>query len=131
LARSAGVRSRGYSLPLQRRMTDFGADVAFGQVPAKLHEHYGITVPVSAVRSVTERHARAVREGTTLQQEQPQAAGEPRLIAELDGSMIPIVDTVARRRVRIDARPARCAGRKRAWRWCMPRDRSARCLAPP
>ena len=95
LACSAGVRSRGYSLPLQRRITDFGADVAFGRVPAKLEEHYGIQVPVSAVRSVTEGHARALRDGAQLQEAWPQAAGEPRLIAELDGSMIPIVDTVA------------------------------------
>ncbi len=55
--RSAGVSCRGYSQPLQRRMTDFGADLAFGQVPAKLKEHYGIEVPGSAVRTITEAHA--------------------------------------------------------------------------
>jgi hypothetical protein len=38
-------------------MTDFGADLAFGQVPAKLKEHYGIEVPGSAVRTITEAHA--------------------------------------------------------------------------
>lgn len=37
--RAARVRWRGYSQPLQRRMTDFGADLAFGPVPAKLKEH--------------------------------------------------------------------------------------------
>ena len=36
---TARVQCRGYSQPLQRRMTDFGADLAFGQVPAKLKEH--------------------------------------------------------------------------------------------
>ena len=40
--RSAGVSCRGYSQPLQRRLTDFGADMAFGQVPAKLQEHYAV-----------------------------------------------------------------------------------------
>jgi hypothetical protein len=113
LARSARVRSRGYSLPLQRRMTDFGADVAFGRVPAKLEEHYGITVPVSAVRSVTERHARAMRDGATLQRERSQAAGEPQLIAELDGSMIPVVDTVAPQ----DATPGQDRRKTRTLRW--------------
>ncbi len=34
----AGVNCRGSSLPLQRVMTDFGADEAFGRVPAKLKE---------------------------------------------------------------------------------------------
>jgi hypothetical protein len=29
---------------LQRAVTDFGADVAFGKVPQKLREHYGIEV---------------------------------------------------------------------------------------
>jgi hypothetical protein len=73
-------------------MTDFGADLAFGQVPAKLKEHYGIEVPVSAVRTITEAQAR------NLHAQEP---GPPPLsaqevawvIAETDGSMIPIVDT--------------------------------------
>jgi hypothetical protein len=75
-------------------MTDFGADLAFGQVPAKLQEHYGIEVPVSAVRSITEAQAYHI---------QAQAPGPPPrpvaevawVIAETDGSMIPIVDTAA------------------------------------
>ena len=37
-------------------MTDFGADHAFGQVPKKLHEHYGIEMPVSTIRKITEFH---------------------------------------------------------------------------
>lgn len=37
--RAAGVRGRGYWQPLQRRMTAFGAELAVGQVPAKLQEH--------------------------------------------------------------------------------------------
>lgn len=90
--RAAGVSCRGYSQPLQRRLTDFGADLAFGQVPAKLKEHYGIEVPVSAVRTITEAQARAIH---------AQDPGPPPLpardvawvIVETDGSMIPIVDT--------------------------------------
>ncbi len=90
--RAAGVSCRGYSQPLQRRVTDLGADLAFGQVPAKLQEHYGIEVPVSAVRTITEAQARAIH---------AQEPGPPPLpaqevawvIAETDGSMIPIVDT--------------------------------------
>src|SRR5512143_4168595 len=56
-AEAAGVHCRGYSLPLQRRIVAFGAEMAFGQVPARLWEHYGIKVPVSAVQAITEGQA--------------------------------------------------------------------------
>lgn len=96
-SRAAGVKSRGYSRPLQRRITDFGADVAFARAVEKLHEHYGIRVPISAVRSITERHAQALAEAQagSPSAASPQAGGVDCLIAELDGSMIPIVDTEA------------------------------------
>ena len=94
LCRSAGVRCRGYSQPLERRLTDFGADLAFGQVPAKLQEHYGIEVPVSAVRTLTEAQARQIHAQEQLQTTLP-AQGVAWVIAETDGSMIPLVDTAA------------------------------------
>lgn len=92
--RAAGVHCRGYSQPLQRRLTDFGADVAFGQVPAKLKEHYGIEVPVSAVRTITQEQARAIQAQEQIQTSRP-APEVAWVIAETDGSMIPIVDTAA------------------------------------
>ena len=52
-AESAPVECRGYSEALQRVMTDFGADDAFAGAAAKLKEHYGIEVAVSAVRGFT------------------------------------------------------------------------------
>jgi len=90
--RSAGVSCRGYSQPLQRRLTDFGADMAFGQVPAKLKEHYGIEGPVSAVRTITEAQARHIHAQEHFQTCLP-AQGVAWVIAETDGSRIPIVDT--------------------------------------
>ena len=89
--RAARVQCRGYSQPLQRRMTDFGADLAFGQVPAKLKEHYGIEVPVSAVRTITEARAHDIHAQAPTP---PLPVHEVAwIIAETDGSMIPIVDT--------------------------------------
>jgi hypothetical protein len=86
----AEVRCRGYSLPLQRVITDFGADNAFGQVGAKLKEHYGISVPLNAAVTLTERHAHALSEAditpSTATTVTPLA-----LIVEADGSMIPVV----------------------------------------
>lgn len=72
-------------------MTDFGADHAFGQVPKKLQEHYGIGMPVSTVVKVTERH------GQQMQRQRETAAlpsatlGCLQQIAETDGCMLPIV----------------------------------------
>lgn len=87
----AGITARQCSLPLQRALTDFGADHAFGQVPEKLQEHYGITLGASTVRKITESH------GARMQEQQEQGPGPIRTpgcrqqIGELDGSMVPIV----------------------------------------
>lgn len=58
----AGVGSRSYSLPLQRALTDFGADVPFAEVVKKMREHYDLEVSVSAVRQITESHGERMRE---------------------------------------------------------------------
>ncbi len=92
--RSAGVTCRGYSQPLRRRRSDFGADEAVGQVPAKLKEHYGIAVPVSAIRTITEGQAGQIHAQLELQTTLP-ARGVKWVIAETDGSMIPLVETAA------------------------------------
>ena len=88
---SAGVKHRSYSQPLERVLVDFGAEHAFGNVNAKLKEHYGILVPESAPRKVTLKHASDI---TKLQQEQiGKENGNPvkYVISETDGSMVPIV----------------------------------------
>jgi hypothetical protein len=92
-SRSAGVRCRGYSQPLQRRITDFGADEPFGKILEKLQEHYGITVPESSARSITEYHAQRMSAQAGLAPEIPESAGVEWMIAETDGTMIPIVET--------------------------------------
>ena len=110
---SAGVRCRGYSLGLQRAITDFGADVAFGKVPQKLKEHYGIEVSISAGQRITEAHAGRIKQ-EQVRLEQLPAGGVGQLIGELDGSFVPIV-SIAKRRDK--AAPA--DGRKRrqiSWR---------------
>lgn len=92
---SAGITCRCCSIPLQRIVTDFGADHAFGQVPQKLEEHYGITLPVSTIRKITENHAWHIHEKRKQEriEEYPSEAGRDYVIAETDGSMVPIVVT--------------------------------------
>jgi Uncharacterised protein family (UPF0236) len=87
------VGCRGYSLPLQRRITDFGADVPFGKVPGKMREHYGISIPSASVRCITEKHAEKVRSGEVPVGEIPGTDGAEYIISETDGTMIPIADT--------------------------------------
>jgi hypothetical protein len=84
-------------MPLQRIITDFGADVPFGQIPAKVQEHHGITVPVSSAQAITGQHAQQILQTqlSTLKTDIPTINGVECLIVEMDGSMIPIVTTKA------------------------------------
>ncbi len=76
-------------------MTDFGADHSFGRVSEKLQEHYGITLPTSTVRSITELHAQQIyaRRRQERIEEYPSVKGCDYVIAETDGSMVPVVVT--------------------------------------
>jgi Uncharacterised protein family (UPF0236) len=94
-AEGAVVRCRAYSQPLQRMITDFGAEVAFGRVPEKLREHYGIEVPASAAREVTERHAQALLGRQEVRTELAAGPGLAQVIGEMDGSLVPVVTTRA------------------------------------
>lgn len=93
---SAKVSQRGCSRPLQRVVTDFGADQAFAQVMDKLVEHYGIVIAESTIRRITEGHAEQIFEAAASARG-PQAWPQPRgrsavLIVEMDGGMVPIVE---------------------------------------
>jgi hypothetical protein len=87
---SAGVSCRGYSRGLQRAITDFGADDPFGQGPKKLKEHYGIEVPESSVRAITQRHGQQIEGSREVLQMVPRGGVES-LIGEMDGCMLPTV----------------------------------------
>jgi hypothetical protein len=70
-------------------MTDFGADDSFGEGAKKVKEHYGIEVPVSGVRKVTQAHGEAMLREEPVSELGKQ--GATLVIAGMDGSMIPIV----------------------------------------
>lgn len=74
-------------MPLERAITDFGADVPFAKVVEKMKEHYGIEIPPATVRIITEKHAKRI-----FKTEKKVATQEKILISETDGSMIPIVE---------------------------------------
>jgi hypothetical protein len=88
----AGVRPGGYSRRLQRALVDFGAEDSFGAAVRRVREHYGIDVPASAARVWTLRHGQGI--GVMAERAQPRP-GALRAIAQMDGSMVPIVQTKA------------------------------------
>ena len=90
--RSAKVHHLGCSRPLQRAVTDFAADVPFAQAMDKLVEHYGVLLSESTIRRITQDHARAMHEATTLQGAWPEQVGCEVVVAEMDGGMVPIME---------------------------------------
>lgn len=112
----AAVHEKSYSLPLQRALADFGADESFVKAAQKVSEHYGIEVSVSAARAQTLVHARVI--GAVKHEAPSQKVST--LITEMDGSMLPIVETVTTPEV------DRRKGKRLSWqeaRLCCARDK--------
>ena len=91
---SAKVRCRGYSLGLQRVVTDFGADESFARAAAKVKEHYRIELCAGTVRQVTQEHGARMQSVPERKLRLP-ASGVGALLAETDGSMVPCVEVRA------------------------------------
>lgn len=85
--REAQIKHRGYSLRLQRVLTDFGSEVSFGQAVSRVKEHYAVEVPVAAVRQHTLRHGKAIPTLATAEAAKPAT----QIITQMDGSMIPVM----------------------------------------
>jgi hypothetical protein len=112
----AQIKNREYSLPLQRALTDFGAEESFVKAARRVREHYGIELPASAARSHTLAHARAINR---VKHEPPRHPVKT-LITEMDGCMLPIVETVT------GAPSDRRKGKRLSWqeaRLCCARDK--------
>ena len=89
---SAKVSHRGTSRPLQRVVTDFAADVPYAQVVDKLIEHYDVPLNESTIRRITMRHGQQMLEAKPTEIAWPKNKGEAQVIAEMDGSMVPIME---------------------------------------
>jgi hypothetical protein len=92
LCLAAQVEPRGSSRRLQRAMTDFGADEAFAVAAAKLREHYGLPVAVTRVQRVCEHHAHRLAGAVGEPTRTLAPTGPAAIVAEADGTMIPVVD---------------------------------------
>jgi hypothetical protein len=62
LPKRLGVTARGRSRRLERVLTDFGCEEAFGRAAERVREHYGFEMGASAVRTPTMKHAPRARE---------------------------------------------------------------------
>jgi len=90
-------------------MSDFGADAAFGRVPEKLKEHYGIEMPVSTIQRITEHHAPIICEQEAKREIVAGTMAGVTFIGEMDGSMVPVVE------ISSDAEDKR-KGKRLAWK---------------
>jgi len=77
---------------LDRVLTDFGSEQAFGRAAQSVREHYGFAIGAGAVRSATLHHASRARAQLQEEYQQPfrvlPALGAEHVIAEADGTMI-------------------------------------------
>lgn len=101
LPEAIGVRPRGRSKRLERVLTDFGCEHSFQQAAARVLEHYGFEINVSAVREATLEHASRAEELLQKEYEQPfrvlPALGAEYVVAQADGSMVCTVAAGARK----------------------------------
>jgi hypothetical protein len=71
-------------------MVDFGAEVSFAKAEERMREHHGLRVRAEEVRQETYQHAR-----TMGQLEPAPRAPSAVVVAQIDGSMIPILQKAA------------------------------------
>lgn len=83
----ADITQRGYSMPLQKALVDFGSDESFLMATKKVREHYGVELPISGAREHTLAHAKAI----AVVQHQP-AQPAATIVTYMDGCMVPIVE---------------------------------------
>lgn len=92
LPEAIGVTPRGRSQRLERVLTDFGSEHSFQHAAARVWEHYGFEMNVSAVRQATLHHAGRAEQILRTEYQKPfrvlPAVGQSYVIAEADGSML-------------------------------------------
>ena len=83
------VSPRGYSMPLQRAMTDFGCERSFAKATHALYEHDGVDIAQSAERFFTLKHAKRIPPEPIVRT--IPSKGASWVITQSDGSFVPIV----------------------------------------
>ena len=100
-AGAIGVSHRGKSIPLERVLSDFGAEHSFVQAAGRVQEHYGFEITPSAVRVCTLKTAKRAEKIPEAKYAEPfrllPETGVQSIIAQADGTMICTVEAGKRR----------------------------------
>jgi hypothetical protein len=92
LPQAIGVEPRGRSRRLERVLTDFGCEHSFAHAAARVLEHYGFEISISAVQQTTLEHAQRASRKLAAEYQKPfrllPAEGAEQVIAQADGTMI-------------------------------------------
>jgi hypothetical protein len=90
-----GLKAGGLTRPLERALVDFGAEESFARAAERLFTHHRVRLSESTLRRRTLLHARAIglaqsgrKAPGALRAEGPEA-----IVAEIDGTMLPVVHT--------------------------------------
>jgi len=89
--KAAGLTARSCSRPLQRRAVDFYAERSGEKTIAALQEHYGITLSLHAIQTITHQAAQKAKE-LNSQSPAKETSVAATLITQVDGSMVPIIE---------------------------------------
>jgi len=89
-----GLRPGGYSRGVEKAVVDFGAEDSFALAAERLSRHHPVKLSASSVRSITLDHAGKMQERQSASGSVGvlPARGAAHLIAEADGTMLPVVD---------------------------------------
>jgi hypothetical protein len=94
LAKALKVVARGCSIALQEIIVDLGAEDSFALAYERLQRHHGIELSESKLRKITLQHGQSIYEAGQLDSLNGALCGEgaPTIIAEADGTMLPVVE---------------------------------------
>lgn len=108
-----GLRPGGYSRGVEKAVVDFGAEDSFVLAAERLARHHPVQLCPSSVRSITLQHAGKMQEMHKVSGSVGvlPARGASHLIAEADGTMLPVVDFSS------DARSGGDRRKSRSVRW--------------
>jgi hypothetical protein len=89
------VKAGGYSPGLERAVVDFGSEDSFELAAERLSRHHPIKLSAGTVRKLTLKHAGKVAKWQQVNGNLNAlpAKGAKQLVAQADGTMLPVVDT--------------------------------------
>ena len=87
-SKSAEIKCRMCSEPLERVIVDFAADIPFEKASQKIEEHHGVKIPTSTIRKVTQKHARRMSQVENKKIKETEAFC---ITGSTDGVMVPKV----------------------------------------